>query len=265
MPKLPAFQFYPADWRKDPGVQSLTYHQRGVWFEIICLMHESPRRGVLLMPNGTTMTDDALSRILGLDKQNLTTTLTSILECGVADRDPQSQALINRRMMRDEDLRQTRAECGKLGGNPNLLNQTVNQNPTTRVKQKPTTRVKQKPTPSSSSSSSSSDEDLFLPRESEVNEFALNKPGWSPDVVKRWFLDRSSQGWVKGSGVPITNWRADLEAWIMREAQGNGPSRSNNGPRTRQNSKTASAQRTSKWHYKIPKYDEEGNQIGFYD
>jgi hypothetical protein len=259
MPKLPAFQFYPADWRKDPGVQSLTYHQRGVWFEMICLMHESPRRGVLLMPNGTTMTDDALSRILGLDKQNLTTTLTSILECGVADRDPESQALINRRMMRDEDLRQTRAECGKLGGNPNLVNQKVNQ----RVNQNPTTRVNQNPTPSSSSSSS--DEDLSLPRENEVNEFASKQPGWSADVVKRWFLDRSSQGWVKGSGVPITNWKADLEAWIMREAQGNSPSRSNNGPRTRQNSKTASPQRTSKWDFKIPKYDELGNQIGFED
>ena len=32
--KIPAFQFYPADWRKDPGVQSLSYNDRGIWIEI---------------------------------------------------------------------------------------------------------------------------------------------------------------------------------------------------------------------------------------
>lgn len=145
-------QFYPADWRKDPGVQALTFHQRGVWFELICLMHESPRRGYLLLPNGTAMTDDAISRVIGLDKQNLTTTLTAILDCGVTERDPETGALINRRMIRDERLRQTRAECGKLGGNPNLLNQAANH----KAKQNTTTHVNQNPTPSFSSSISSS-------------------------------------------------------------------------------------------------------------
>jgi hypothetical protein len=246
MAKLPSFQFYPADWRKDPGVQSLTFHQRGVWFEMICLMHESPRRGVLLMPNGNPMTDDALGRVLGLDKQNLTTTLTAILECGVADREPETEALFNRRMIRDEELRQTRAKCGKLGGNPLLLNQKVNQ--------KQTTGVKQKPTPSSSSSSSDNST-LSIPRENEVTEFAAKQPGWSAEVVKQWFLDRSSQGWVKGSGVPITNWRADLEAWVFRQAQGNSPSGNQRGGRN-QPQKPA---RTSKFAFEIPNHDDDEN------
>lgn len=149
MSKLPSLQFYPGDWRKDVGVQSLTFHDRGVWFEMLMLMHESERRGFLLL-GGSPMPEDALARILGLDKQNLTTTLTTLLSSGVASKDAEVGALICRRMVRDENLRQIRAQAGKKGGNPALLKQ----NPTTRDKQKPTTRDKQKPTPSSSFSSS---------------------------------------------------------------------------------------------------------------
>lgn len=134
-------QFYPADWRKDLAVQALDYFERGVWFEILCLMHESSERGVLLL-NGNPMPEDVLARLLGLDKQILTTSLTKLLTYGVAKRRPSDLAIFNKRMVDDEKLCQVRREAGKLGGNPTLL------------KQKPTTRLKQNPTPSSSSSSS---------------------------------------------------------------------------------------------------------------
>lgn len=139
--KLPAFQFYPGDWRKDMGVQSLSYHDRGIWFEMICLMHESERRGVLVL-NGQAMTEEALARMLGLDKQSLSSTITTLLTSGVASREQDSGAIYCRRMVRDENIRKVRSAAGKKGGNPLLLNQ------------KPTTGVKQKSTPSVSSSSS---------------------------------------------------------------------------------------------------------------
>lgn len=145
MSKLPAFQFYPADWRKDPGVQSLSYHDRGVWFEILCLMHESDQRGKLLL-NGKAMPEDALARLLGLDKQVTTKTITTLIEYGVASYDLETGALMCRRMVRDENLRKIRQESGKMGGNPVLLKQDSNQ------KAKP--GVKQISTPSSSSSTS---------------------------------------------------------------------------------------------------------------
>lgn len=125
------------------GIQSLTYHDRGVWWEILCLMHESERRGVLIL-NGQAMSEDALSRLLGLDKQTLTTTLTALLSSGVASREDGTGAIYSRRMVRDEHLRKIRTEAGSKGGNPALLNLTK------------TTPVKQNTTPSSSSSSSSS-------------------------------------------------------------------------------------------------------------
>lgn len=141
MSKLPAFQFYPGDWRKDMGVQSLSFHDRGVWWEMLCLMHESERRGVLVL-NSHPMNDASLSRLLGLDNQILTTTITNLLASGVASREEDTGAIYSRRMVRDEKLRNIRVIAGSKGGNPILLNQ------------KTTTQDKQIPTPSSSSSTS---------------------------------------------------------------------------------------------------------------
>jgi hypothetical protein len=161
--KFPAFQFYPADWRKDPGVQSLKWADRAVWFEIILLMHESPRRGVLLLPNEKPMTTAEISRVIGMPEKQLAKILDRIAAAGVSGVEERTGALVNRRMVRDEAIRTARTAAGHLGGNPNL------------VKQKPTTGLtddgtkgqpednqagKQKPTPSSSSSSSSSSSDL---------------------------------------------------------------------------------------------------------
>jgi hypothetical protein len=123
--KLPALQWYPGDWRKDVGVQSLTYHARGVWFEMLMLMHESERRGMLIL-NGRAMSDEELGRLLGLDNQTLNETLTILLGSGVAARDEQTGAFMCRRMVRDEEIRQVRSEAGKLGGNPVLVKRNTN-------------------------------------------------------------------------------------------------------------------------------------------
>src|SRR5689334_4645702 len=106
-------QVYPGDWRKDPGVQSLSYHDRGIWWEILCIMHETEDRGKLVL-NGKAMPEEALARLLGLDKQTLTTTLTNLFDYGVASLDPRSGCIVSRRMVRDEELRRIRKRCGKL-------------------------------------------------------------------------------------------------------------------------------------------------------
>ena len=116
--RLPAFQFYPADWRKDPGVQSLDFETRGIWWEIICLMHESDERGVLLL-NGQPMPEDALCRLLGLDNQKLQSALSILLTYGVAKR-REDGAIFNSRMVKDESLRKSARENGHQGGNPAL-------------------------------------------------------------------------------------------------------------------------------------------------
>lgn len=120
MGKLPAIQFYPGDWRKDSGIQSLNYHEKGVWMEILFFMHESEQRGKLLL-NGKPVPEDRLSRMLHLDKQETNTLINTFLSLGVADICPDTGALMNRRMVRDEKIREQKAEAGRIGGgNPNF-------------------------------------------------------------------------------------------------------------------------------------------------
>jgi uncharacterized phage protein (TIGR02220 family) len=119
--KLPALHFYVGDWRKSLDVQSL-YHDRGVWLEMLCFMFDSEQRGKLIR-KGKAIPDDDIFRLLGLDNQIGATTLTALLESGVASRDPDTGAIMSRRMVRDESLRKVRSEVGKLGGNPDLLKQ----------------------------------------------------------------------------------------------------------------------------------------------
>lgn len=213
--KLPAFQFYVGDWRKDPGVQSLSFHDRGVWFEILCLMHESESRGKLML-NGAAMPEEALARLLGLDKQILTTTLTTLLTYGVASSCDETGAIMSRRMVRDEYIRKVRAKSGKLGGNPNLLNQ----NP----KQKPTTKVNQIPTPSSSTSTSTSSSEEIPPNPQGGTAEKLAESIWS--ICPKFGKERSSKSkllaqlkklpatTVNEGGVILES----LNAWIISDS-----------------------------------------------
>jgi hypothetical protein len=119
--KLPALHFYPGDWKKDLGVQSLDFHDRHVWFEMLLLMHESEERGVLVV-NGYPITTEMLARLLGLDNQILSKSLENIKKngvCGVRE----DGALYSRRMVRDEELRSKRIYAGSKGGNPVLVKQ----------------------------------------------------------------------------------------------------------------------------------------------
>lgn len=45
--KRPSLQFYPADWRNNAKLRRSSFADRGLWIDIICLMHDSDEYGVL--------------------------------------------------------------------------------------------------------------------------------------------------------------------------------------------------------------------------
>jgi len=173
--KLPSLQLYPGDWKKDPGIQALSFEERGVWMELLFLMHESEQRGKLLL-NGHPIPEDRLAKIIGIDPILLNQILTTLDNLGVSSVCEDTGALMSRRMVRDEAIMETRRNAGKLGGNPLLLNQ------------KPTTGVKQKPTPSSSSSSSIKEE-----RRSEP-EFPDDLPEPMRAPLRLWWQHKREKG-----------------------------------------------------------------------
>lgn len=113
--KLPAMQWYPGDWRKDPGIQALDYYDRGVWRELLDVMHESDERGRLVFPTGAPMPDAAIARLLGITEADWKQIRSRLLSYGVASED-EDGVLYNRRMVRDEELRQAKVEAGRKGG-----------------------------------------------------------------------------------------------------------------------------------------------------
>lgn len=112
--KLPHMPWYPGDWLKDVGIQSLSYYHRGIWHELLMRMWESSDRGRLVL-NGKAMSDTRIAQLLGLSPRETADAISVILESGVGSRDADG-ALISRRMVRDEEIRQQRADAGHKGG-----------------------------------------------------------------------------------------------------------------------------------------------------
>jgi hypothetical protein len=112
---LPAFQFYPGDWRKDPAIQMLDYFDRGVWFELLCFMHEAEERGKLKV-NGRWLDDEKIARMLGIGSREWKQTRSNLEAAGVPGVDGKTKGIFSKRMVRDEAKRLAKVEAGRLGG-----------------------------------------------------------------------------------------------------------------------------------------------------
>lgn len=111
--KRPAFQFYPADWRKDVELQSCSMAAQGLWINAMCVAHECEPYGHLTV-NGKAMNAAQLGRQVGLSARESETLLAELIDAGVAKKSD-SGTIYSKRMVDDEDLRNRRAAGGKDG------------------------------------------------------------------------------------------------------------------------------------------------------
>lgn len=137
MAKRPAFQFYPGDWQRDLALRSCSLAARGLWHEMMCLMHDGQPYGHLKV--GSRRLDDpaTLAPLVGASAEAVTALLAELEAANVFSR-TRKGVVFSRRMVRDEAIRNKRASGGKLGGNPKLLNLGSNLSPNLDAKQKPT-------------------------------------------------------------------------------------------------------------------------------
>lgn len=113
-PKRPAFQFYPADWRKDVELQSCSMAAQGLWINLLCVAHQCEPYGHLTI-NGKAMNSAQISRqVGGLSEADTDVLLNELLYAGVVRRSGDG-AIYSRRMVRDEEVRNARAEGGIAG------------------------------------------------------------------------------------------------------------------------------------------------------
>jgi hypothetical protein len=142
--KAPAFQWYPGDHRRDTAVQACSFEARALWREMLDLMHDGEPRG-FLTAGGVPIDEAALSRMVGAQLAPVKRWLRELEQRKVFSR-TEAGVIYSRRMVKDEHISEVRRNAGKLGGNPDLVNQTgskteANGNHTGEQKPTPATAI----------------------------------------------------------------------------------------------------------------------------
>lgn len=140
--KRPSFQFYPSDWSADIKLRSTSIAARGLWIEIMCIMHQSDVYGffpsiLIEMPidkkidavknDQISMIDrmlelnkdfcSQLSRMVGSSESEVHRCMRELARAQVFSFSDDGR-VFSKRMVKDENLRNVRAASGRLGGNP---------------------------------------------------------------------------------------------------------------------------------------------------
>lgn len=114
----PWMKFYPADWRADAMLRLCSIAARGLWAEMMCIMHDAERYGSLLV-NGRRIDKKQLAGLAGISEKECTLLLLELEGNGVFSRDDDG-TIYSRRMRRDFEKAARDKENGKGGGNPRL-------------------------------------------------------------------------------------------------------------------------------------------------
>ncbi len=222
--KRPAFQFYPADWRKDVELQSCSMAAQGLWINLMCVMHECEPYGHAAI-NGRAMTAAQIGRQVGLTAAEAEALLSELLDAGVAKREGEGP-IYSKRMVSDERVRNARAEGGKSGAEHGIKGAEHGAKggrpaATKGGSETPLQEAKEPP-PSSSSSSSPSGEELpsevvaaqgASPKVQRVKGLTVN------DLVAEGVSHQHAADWLKvrrdkKSPLTVTAWDG-----VKREAR----------------------------------------------
>lgn len=211
--KRPAFQFYPADWRKDMALQSCSVAARGLWIDMMCIAHECEPYGHLTV-NGKPMTAAQIGRHTGLTERECAKLINELTDAGVASIND-AGIMFSRRMVRDEEARETRAEVGRangakgaehgkkgadyggLGGRPKKAT-----NPAENPPEEPGQKPPQNPLPSSSSSSSEEKTETRKRAPVSVSVKDMEADGVDPQHAAEWMAVRKA----KRLPLTLTGW-----------------------------------------------------------
>lgn len=109
-------KFYPSDWRADPSLRMCSVGARGLWIEMLCVMHEAQPYGYLLV-NGRPLTDLQLAALTGVNPQDIPPLKGELEAAGVFSFDGEGR-IYSRRMVRDAAKALEDKENGKKGGRP---------------------------------------------------------------------------------------------------------------------------------------------------
>lgn len=114
----PWLKFHPQDWRADERLRLCSLAARGLWLEMMCIMHRSEKYGFLLIA-GKTPTDTQLAFQVGTTPDEVVQLLAELRAAEVYSA-TSSGVIYSRRMVRDEKKSKINAKNGKKGGDASL-------------------------------------------------------------------------------------------------------------------------------------------------
>jgi hypothetical protein len=120
----PWMKFYTSDWRADPRLKMCSPAARGMWIEMICLMHEATPYGHLLV-HGQTPNVAQLASLTGIPTAELPDLIGELERLGVFSRTREG-VIYSRKLVRMEAKAAVARKNGKYGGNPSLRKDTEN-------------------------------------------------------------------------------------------------------------------------------------------
>ncbi|ORE87719.1 hypothetical protein [Aurantimonas sp. 22II-16-19i] len=125
MSKQPWMKFFPADWRADPALRTCSLAARGLWIEMLSIMHEANPRGDLVI-NGRAVTARQLAALSGSTEALVVELLAELGQAAVYSK-RKNGVIYSRRIERDENRARKLRENGKMGGNPSLCKRSQNE------------------------------------------------------------------------------------------------------------------------------------------
>lgn len=103
----PWIKFYPRDWRGDQALRAVSVAARGLWMEMLCIMHEASPYGHLVL-GGLAVSNGVLARMSGLGADECGELIAELESAGVSSR-TRKGVIYSRRMIKDR----SRAEKGR--------------------------------------------------------------------------------------------------------------------------------------------------------
>lgn len=116
--KRPWMKFYPADWRADAALRMCSMAARGLWMEMLSIMHNAEPYGHLTI-NGVALDQKQLSQLAGCGLRECINLLSELEVCGVFSR-TNDGVIYSRKMKRQREKELRDQENGKRGGNPDI-------------------------------------------------------------------------------------------------------------------------------------------------
>lgn len=101
----PWIKFYPRDWRGDQALRVVSLAARGLWMEMLCVMHEASPYGHLLV-GGQPLSGSALARLVGSSEGEVQAMLVELSEAGVS-RQTRRGVVYSKRMIADQERSET--------------------------------------------------------------------------------------------------------------------------------------------------------------